>query len=109
MLITNVNAEEYSRKDMQDMVTSTALSYYYNNLFSDYGQYLKDSSYGFKNTNIGGTYTWRSFIHSPEAISRANKYFIDCSSFAGITYKYGLGYDFSDYYQKSRYSYFKNG
>ena len=109
MLITNVNAEEYSRKDMQDMVTSTALSYYYNNLFSDYGQYLKDSSYGFKNTNIGGTYTWRSFIHSPESISRANKYFIDCSSFAGITYKYGLGYDFSDYYQKSRYSYFKNG
>ena len=28
----------YTRKEMQEMLVSTALSLYYNNYFSDYGQ-----------------------------------------------------------------------
>lgn len=109
LFVFNVNASSYSRSDLEDMVVSTALSYYYNNLYSDYGQYLKDTGYGFKSTSVGGTYAWRNLTYSPEDISRGNKYFIDCSSFAAITYKYALGYDFSDHYKNSRYSYFRNG
>ena len=104
-----VTDKTFTRDEMQDMVVSTALSYYYNNLYSDYSQYSKDTSFGFNNTLVGSSYLWRSTKHTPESVSRTNKYFIDCSSFAYIVYKNGLGYDFSDHYQNARYSYFKLG
>ncbi len=104
-----VTDKTFTRDEMQDMVVSTALSYYYNNLYSDYSQRSKDTSFGFNNTLVGSTYLWRSTKHTPEMVSRTNKYFIDCSSFAYIVYKNGLGYDFSDHYQNARYSYFKLG
>lgn len=91
------------------MVVATALSYYYNNLYTDYSQFLKDKNYGFEKSTVGGTYAWRSLKYSPEEVSRVNKFFIDCSGFAYIVYKNSLGYDFSDYYQNARYSYFSNG
>ena len=104
-----ITDKTFTRNEMQDMVVSTALSYYYNNLYSDYSQRSKDTSFGFNNTLVGSTYLWRSTKHTPESVSRTNKYFIDCSSFAYIVYKNGLGYDFSDHYQNARYSYFKSG
>lgn len=102
-------SKTFTRQEMQDMVVATSLSYYYNNLYSDYSQYLKDKGYGYSKTLVGGTYAWRSTAHAPEDVNRTNRYFIDCSSFAYIVYKNALGYDFSNHYQNARYSYFKQG
>lgn len=76
-------SKTFTRQEMQDMVVATSLSYYYNNLYSDYSQYLKDKGYGYSKTLVGGTYAWRSTAHAPEDVNRTNRYFIDCSSFAG--------------------------
>ena len=99
----------YTREEVEEMVVSTSLSYFYKNLYSDYSMYLKDQHYGYTKVTTSGTYAWRSMDHSPEDVSRNHKYFIDCSGFAYMIYKYALGYDFSDHYQNARYNYFKNG
>ncbi len=78
----------YSRTDLENMAVSTALSYYYNHNYSDYEQKEMDDA---KN------YYWRSFITSPEMVSRSNIFAIDCSSFAASVYLYSFGYDLSDY------------
>ena len=37
---------EFTRKELEDMVTSTALSYYYNGKYSDYSQKAMDNATG---------------------------------------------------------------
>lgn len=88
----------YTRKQLQDFVVSTGLSYFYNKSYSDYDQKPMDT------TATGSVLTtssmnWRQFYNTPEMVNRANYYHIDCSSFAAITYMHSLGYDFSEQYQ----------
>lgn len=101
--------DEISRETMQDMVVSTALSYYYNNIYTDYNQYSKDEKITINGTLIRGSYLWVNLNQSPEEISRTNKFSTACSAFSSTIYRYALGYDFSDYYSSSAYNYFKNG
>lgn len=70
------------------MVVSTALSYYYNQNYSDYNQ---------KSMDENSTFNWRNLNNSPEMVSRSNLYDIDCTGFASIVYRYSIGYDFSEY------------
>lgn len=107
-----VNAAEkqsYNRQNLQDLVVSTALSYYYNNEYSDYEQYSMDS----KITNENGqnilynsSFNWRNVTNSPESINRTNQYNIDCSSFTFMTYLHALGYDMSEYLEYFPNSYY---
>ena len=92
--------ENFSREELQKMVASTALSYYYNHNYSDYEQKSMDSS---------GSISWRSLRYSPEMISRISNYMIDCSSFVSIVYLYSLGYDISDYRSALTSSYYFQG
>lgn len=92
---------EFTRKELEDMVTSTALSYYYNGKYSDYSQKAMDNATGTYRNSI----RYRNFNLTPESISRGNQYFIDCSSFASSVYIHALGYDFSDYYSFSNSKY----
>ena len=78
----------YTRKQLQDMVVSTALSYYYNNAYTDYEQYAMDDY---------STFNWRNLNTPPEMLSRSNVNNFDCSSFVNSVYLYSLGYDDSDY------------
>ena len=98
--ISHSYSSNYSRKDLQDMVVSTALSYYYNKNYSDYEQKSMDKS---------NTISWRSLRYSPEMVSRINNYMIDCSGFVSIAYLYSLGYDFSDYRNNISSYYYHNG
>ncbi len=104
--ITN---KTFTRQKMQDMVVATALSYYYNNLYTDYGQNLKDTNYGFTKATVSGTMAWRNLNVTPEQTTMTNDFFIDCSGFVYIVYKNALGYDFSNYYKNGTYSYFYDG
>lgn len=92
---------EFTRKELEDMVTSTALSYYYNGKYSDYSQKAMDNATGTYRNSI----RYRNFNLTPESINRGNQYFIDCSSFASSVYIHALGYDFSDYYSFSNSKY----
>ena len=90
----------FSKKQMQDLVVSTALNYYYNRYYSDYEQ---------KSLDEKNTITWRSLRNSPEMVSRINPYMIDCSSFVSIVYLYSIGYDMSDYRANISSSYYYQG
>lgn len=96
---TNAISAGYSRSKMQDIVVSTALSYLYNNISSDYEQ---------KTMGTNSIFNWRTFNQTPEMTGRSNKFFIDCSSFASSVIMYSLGYDFSDYYKLSGSKIFHN-
>ncbi len=107
---TMAAAKTYTREYLQETVIATALSYLYNNSYSDYGQTGMDSvsPYGIKvgdttNTKVyfPNTQNWRTFSQTPEMVSRSNYYYIDCSSFAVSTYLHSLGYDFSEFYEYS--------
>lgn len=82
----------FSRKELQEMIVATSLSYLYNNNYLDYEQKGMDSS---------STFNWRTFEQSPEMVSRSNRYYIDCSSFVASIFIHSIGYDFSDYYKLS--------
>lgn len=99
----------FTRKEMQDMVVSTALSYYYNNDYIDYNQHTKDSIDTINGVRIPGSYMWIKLNQTPEDVSRINTFSLSCSSFAFSVYKNALGYDFSDYYENNTYTYFKDG
>ena len=124
----------YTRTQLQNSVVSTAVTYLYNNEYSDYSQKLIDGGSGYYNVdvfwnngkptysesgtqlnNYNVTYPFRTFNQSPDSASRTNRFYIDCSSFAMSTSIYGLGVDFSEYGQKSTYpkltatSYYSNG
>ena len=41
----SINSASFTRKEMQDIVVSTALSYYYNNAYNDYEGYWEDETH----------------------------------------------------------------
>lgn len=96
-----------TREEFQNLITSTALSYYYNNIYSDYEQYGLDSSYS------SLTPYYRSFGADnvnifPEDVSRANYYPMACAGFTEMVYLNTLGYDMSEYYYLSSFFNYKN-
>ena len=103
--------QEYStnRSKLQDLVVSTALSYYYNNNYTDYEQKSMDYYYN-ENNEIqhNSTFMWRNFNNTPEDVSRSNFCNFDCSSFVSSVYLYSLGFDYSDYRELNPFS-FING
>ncbi|MGM9877555.1 MAG: InlB B-repeat-containing protein [Bacilli bacterium] len=111
----------YSRQDLQKMLISAALSYYYNNYYSDYEQYLLDADVKYpdisnnnscvldyeKNTNcvskksfypLVSTTFYDNLNISPEDVSRSNMYNIACSAFTYLIYSNVLGYNMSEFY-----------
>lgn len=106
----------YTREELQEFVVSTALSFYYNQEYSNYEQYaMDDKEYNpiyynnetKKNAKYeSGTFYFRTFNQTPESTSRANYYNIDCDSFTSIVFINSLGYDFSEYYYLSDRKYF---
>ena len=120
----------YTRLQLQNAVLATAVTYLYNNEYSDYSQKSMDGGTGKYNVDVfwkkgdndnpsrptyienkdedslnnwSITYPFRTFLQSPDSASRTNRFFIDCSSFAMSTYLYSLGFDFSEYAYKSQY------
>ena len=93
------NDKKYTREKLQDMIVSTALSYYYNTSYSDYGQRALDNSEVVTGQNYytSSTVNWRDTTVSPEMVSRSNYYHVDCSDFAYLVYKNTIGYDAAEY------------
>lgn len=87
---TYATSNVYSRKELQNMVTSTAISYLYNNEYSNYNAKAGHPSFSYRNLK-----------NSPEMVSRSNRFHIDCSSFVTSVYRYSLNYDFGEYYSLS--------
>jgi hypothetical protein len=90
-----VNASEvtFTRKEMQDMILSTAVSYLNNKAYSDYDQKSMDATLQLLGS---GTINWRNFSVSPEMVNRTHNFSIDCSSFVNIVYYYTFGYNFNE-------------
>lgn len=113
----------YTRLQLQNSVLSTALTYLYNNEYSDYSQKSMDAGTGKYNvdvfwkdgkpTYIEGsgdslnkwniTYPFRTFNQNPDSASRTNRFYIDCSSFVMSTYINSIGVDLSEYGYKNEY------
>lgn len=72
-----------TRENLQDFVVSTALKYYYKRSYSDYEQYALDKYNKMYQVNVNNT---------PEEVSVANQYKIDCTGFAMMVYLQSLGY-----------------
>lgn len=121
----------YTRSELQQMIVSAAISYYYNNKYSDYEEYLLDSDIvypyigendvssegknkcilDYKNStgcvSAGNSYPlvsttfYRNLEITPEEVSRSNMYNTDCSGFAYLVYNNVLNYDLSEFYALS--------
>lgn len=95
----------YTKEELREVIVGTALSYLYNNEYSDYNQTsFTDIPTTTKQTNgeassLPVSYMPRNFNTTPESINRTNKYFIDCTSFVTSVYINALDYDFSEYYE----------
>lgn len=81
-------AKTYTRKELQDYVVSTALSYYWNKNYTDYEGYWRDEAYS--------VYT-DDYKKSPEMISRSNRMLTQCDAFVTSVYKFSVGYTFSEF------------
>lgn len=104
-----IDSKIYTRKEMQEMLVSTALSLYYNNYFSDYGQRAMDSlSYEGEDGNYfnSGNFLWRDLNISPEEVGYSKYYHIDCSGYNFLIYMNTIGYDMSEYNIVNRYRLF---
>ena len=99
----NLDTKEYTRKEMQEMVVSTALSLYYNDYFSDYGQRAMDNLSVPGNYFNYGNFLWRDLNISPESVGYSKYYHIDCSGYNFLIYKNTIGYDMSQYNTVNRY------
>ena len=98
----------YTREELQDMVISTALSYYYNNIYIDYDRTCKDADETSGDLSLKRTYAWINYNQSPEEVNRSKLFATSCSAFSTTVYKYSLGYDFSDYFEGNlSYSYLR--
>ena len=93
----------YTRKQMQEMIVSTALSLYYNNYFSDYGQRAMDNLGIEENYFNYGNFLWRDLNVTPEEVGYSKYYHIDCSGYNFLIYKNTIGYDLSEYNIVNRY------
>ena len=98
--ITIVNAKTYSRKELQDLVLSTALSYLNNNEYSDYEQL---------SLATGSKFAWTNFNVSPEGMSRSRYITTSCAAFTATCYNYSLGFYFKEYSNLATNSLYKNG
>ncbi len=105
-LESKLDTKVYTRKEMQEMVVSTALSLYYNNYFSDYGQTAMDNVGEKDNYFHYGNYLWRDLNISPESVGYSKYYHIDCSGYNFLIYKNTIGYDMSEYNVVNRYRLF---
>ena len=106
MPMANSSSNSYTREQLQNYVVATALSYEFNNHYSDYEQLTMDVSD--PDGSLGSGFNWRTFNVSPEMANRGNYFAIDCSSFAASVYIYSLGYDFRDYHSLSASVYTKD-
>lgn len=77
--------KEISREDLQDMVISTALQFFYKRYYSDYEQ-----------TQMSKFFNFREHLRTEE-VSRTNMYYNDCSSFVTDVYYSTLGYNFDEF------------
>ena len=102
-LENSLSSKTYTRKQMQEMVVSTALSFYYNNYFSDYGQRAMDSLSVTGNYFNSGNFLWRDLNVTPESVGYSKYYHIDCSGYNFLIYKNTIGYDMSEYNVVNRY------
>ena len=98
-----LSSKVYTRKQMQELLVSTALSFYYNNYFSDYGQRAMDSLGVTGNYFNSGNFLWRDLNVSPESVGYSKYYHIDCSGYNFLIYKNTIGYDMSEYNVVNRY------
>ncbi len=88
----------YTRKELQDYVVSTAASYYYNNIYTDYEGHWAEIS----ESNYSSVYDV-----SPEELSRSKRTTMQCINYVANSYIYSFGFDFSKYKNslvKSRYT-----
>ena len=105
-LETGLDSKEYTRKELQEMVVSTALSLYYNSYFSDYGQRAMDALGVTGNYFNYGNFLWRDLNVTPESVGYSKYYHIDCSGYNFLIYKNTIGYDLSEYNTVNRYMIF---
>ena len=120
-----VSTNTYTRDELQKMLVSAAVSYYYNNYYSDYEQYLLDTDVKYpapsksnntcvldyknatncvSNSNyypLVSTTFFRNLNITPEEVSRSNMYNTDCTGFTYLVYNNVLGYDLSEFYSFS--------
>lgn len=101
-----LSSKVYTREQMQDMVVSTALNYFYNTSYSDYGQTSMDLLSDSTNYYYYGTVYWRDLNKTPEMVNRGNYYRTDCSAFAFLAYLNTFGYDASKFSDINRYMLF---
>ena len=108
-----VSTNTYTRDELQKMLVSAAVSYYYNNNYSDYEQYLLDADVkypdlsssnnecvlnykNYKNATkcvsennhypLVSTTFFRNLNITPEEVSRSNMYNTDCTGFTYLVY-----------------------
>ena len=107
----------YTREELQQMIVSAALSYYYNNVYADYEQYpldydvkypastvecntkgkeCKSNSYNYP--LVASTF-FRNISITPEEVSTSNRFSTDCTGFTYLVYNNVLGYDLSEFYK----------
>ena len=101
-----LSSKVYTREEMQDMVVSTALNYFYNTSYSDYGQTSMDLLSDSTNYYYYGTVYWRDLNMTPDMVNRGNYYRTDCSAFAFLAYMNTFGYDASEFSDINRYMLF---
>ncbi len=89
-------SREMTRTELQNMIVSTAISYYFNRDYTDYEQ---------RSIDAAGTFQWRDYNSPPEMVSRSNFFNTTCSTFTGISDLYSLGYDYSPFHEYSSISY----
>ena len=93
--------QTFTRTQMQKMVVSTALSYYYNQRYTDYEEYDMTNASSMPNAVKFG---WPNFKVSPEGLSRSNLTTLNCAVFVSNVYLHALGFDFSKGYNSYIYS-----
>ena len=98
----SLDTKIYTRKQLQEMVVSTALSYFHNAYFSDYGQTAMDNLEISGNYFNSGNLLWRDLNVTPESVGYSKYYHIDCSGYNFLIYKNTIGYDLSEYNVISR-------
>ena len=84
----SINSASFTRKEMQDIVVSTALSYYYNNAYNDYEGYWEDETHSEFSTMYNVT---------PEMLSSSKYMTTQCEAFTATVYLHSFGYDFSGF------------
>ena len=82
----SINSSSFTRKEMQDIIVSTALSYYYNNAYNDYEGYWADDVHSEFSTMYNVT---------PEMLSSSKYMTTQCEAFTAVVYLHSFGYDFS--------------